>query len=310
MNQLEDMRLFVQTVDSGNFTAAADKLGLSKQFVSKRVIALEARLGVRLLNRTTRTLRTTETGLMYYEQASRMVQEIDGIEQAIARQNAQPRGRLRISAPMTFGTLHLSPAMPRFLNAHPDVVLELQLDDRTVDLIAEGFDVGVRIGTLPDSSLVANRVSVMEMVTCCSPDYLKRRGAPIKPADLQQHDCLLYGHKRHVEWSFSIQGKEKAVAVTGRLCANNGEVIRDAACAGLGFAHLPTFIVGDAIRSGELVTVLDEFRPPTAGVHTVYPSHRQPSLAVRAFADFMRSTFATPQRDSSNKRASPAKKRR
>ena len=298
MNQLEDMRLFVQTVDSGNFTAAADKLGLSKQFVSKRVIALEARLGVRLLNRTTRSLRTTETGLMYYEQASRMIQEVDGNEQAIARQNAAPRRRLRISAPMTFGTMHLSPLLPRFLAAYPDVVLELELNDRTVDLVAEGFDLGVRIGVLPDSSLIGHRVSLMEMVTCCSPDYLKRRGAPGKPAELQQHDCLPYGHKRHVEWTFSIQGKEKVVAVSGRLCANNGEVIRDAACAGLGYAHLPTFIVGDAIRSGALVTVLDEFRPPVLGVHTVYPSHRQPSLAVRAFADFMRSSFAAPQKAS------------
>lgn len=296
MNQLEDMRLFVQTVDSGNFTTAADKLGLSKQFVSKRLMALEARLGARLLIRTTRTLRTTEIGQMYYEQASRVVQDVDGIEQAIARQNASPRGRLRITAPMTFGTMHLSPTIPRFLEAHPDVLLELELNDRTVDLVAEGFDIGVRIGVLPDSSLIANRVALMEMATCASPAYLERRGTPAKPADLGDHDCLLYGHKRHVEWSFSLQGKPKTIPVTGRLCANNGEVVRDAAVAGLGFAHLPTFIVGEALESGKLVSVLDEFRPPPAGVHTVYPTHRQPSLAVRAFADFMRSTFATPRR--------------
>ena len=302
MNQLEDMRLFVQTVDSGNFTAAADKLGLSKQFISKRVMALEARLGVRLLVRTTRTLRPTEVGLMYYEQAGRVVQEVDSMDQAIARQNTSPRGRLRISAPMTFGTLHLSPAMPRFLAAYPDVAVELELNDRTVDLVADGFDIAVRIGVLPDSSLIANRIALMDMATCASPDYIRRRGTPAKPADLSQHDCLLYGHKRHVEWNFSVQGKPKAIAVTGRLCANNGEVIRDAARAGLGFAHLPTFIVGDDIDNGRLVSVLDEYRPPAAGVHTVYPGHRQPSLAVRAFADFMRSTFATPKRSSANQK--------
>lgn len=296
MNQLEDMRIFVQTVDSGSFTVAADKLGLSKQFVSKRIMALEARLGVQLLARTTRTLRTTDVGLMYYEQATKVVQDVDGLEQAIARQNAEPRGRLRISAPMTFGTMHLSAAMPRFLNAHPAVQVELELNDRTVDLLAEGFDVGVRIGVLPDSTLIGSQVALMEMVTCCSPDYLRRRGQPAKPDELVQHDCLPYGHKRHVEWTFSVQGKARTVPVTGRLCANNGEIIRDAACAGLGFAHLPTFIVGQALEQGALVSVLDAFRPPAAGVYTVYPNHRQPSLAVRAFADFMRSTFASPTR--------------
>ncbi len=306
MNQLEDMRLFVATVDAGNFTAAADRLGLSKQFVSKRLIALEARLGVRLLIRTTRTLRTTEAGQQYYEHASRLVQEVDGVEQAIARQNTAPRGRLRVSAPMTFGTLHLSPVIPRFLDAYPDVVLELELNDRTVDLVAEGFDIGVRIGVLPDSSLIANRVSLMEMVTCCSPAYLARRGAPARPEDLRQFDCLPYGHKRHVEWSFTVGGKPRLVAIAGRLCSNNGEVLRDAACAGLGYTHLPTFIVGDAIAQGRLVTVLDDYRPPVTGVHTVYPSHRQPSLAVRAFADFMRSSFAEPRQSVAVAKAAPA----
>ncbi len=296
MNQLEDMRLFVQTVDSGSFTDAADKLGLSKQFVSKRLIALEARLGVQLLVRTTRSLRTTDVGQQYYEQAARVVQEVDGIEHAIARQNATPRGRLRISAPMTFGTLHLSPAIPRFLAAYPEVNLELELDDRTVDLVAEGFDAGVRIGVLPDSSLIGVRVSQMELVTCCSPDYLARNGTPTRPQDLPQHHCLPYGHRRHVEWSFASQGNPSLVAISGRLCANNGEVLRDAACAGLGITQLPTFIVGAALHDGRLVTVLDSYRPPISGVYVIYPGHRQPSLAVRAFTEFMRSTFATPPR--------------
>lgn len=302
MNQLEDMRLFVQTVDSGSFTAAADKLGLSKQFVSKRLIALEARLGVQLLVRTTRTLRSTDLGLRYYEQATKVLQDVDGIENALVQQAGEPRGRLRISVPMTFGTMHLGPVIPRFLAAHPEVFLELELNDRTVDLVAEGYDAGVRIGTLADSSLIGVQVALMEMATCCSPDYLRRRGRPKKPDDLARHDCLPYGHKRHVEWSFTVAGKLKTVPVSGRLCANNGEVIRDAARAGLGFAHLPTFIVGDALRDGSLVSVLDRFRPPLAGVYTVFPSHRQPSLAVRAFTDFMRSTFASPVRGSRRSR--------
>lgn len=296
MNQLEDMRLFVQTVDSGSFTIASETLGLSKQFVSKRIMALEARLGVQLLVRTTRTLRATEVGLSYYEQAAEAIQKIDELEQAIAQQNAEPRGRLRISAPMTFGTMHLSSAIPKFLAAHPAVNLELQLNDRTVDLVGEGFDAAVRVGVLPDSTLIGSQVAHMEMVTCCSADYLRSRKAPSRPEDLARYECLLYGHKRHVEWSFSVQGKHTSVAVSGRLCANNGEVIRDAAIAGLGITHLPTFIVGDAIENGTLISILDEYRPPLAGVYTVYPGHRQPSLAVRAFADFMRGTFASPVR--------------
>lgn len=296
MSQLEDMRLFVQVVDSGNFTAAAGKLGLSKQYVSKRLMALEARLGARLLIRTTRTLRTTDLGMSYYEQARRLIQDVEAMEQAVARQSATPRGLLRVAAPMTFGTMHLGPALPRFLAAHPEVAVELALNDRTIDLVGEGFDVGVRIGVLPDSSLVAHQVAIMQLVTCASPDYLRRRGRPERPADLARFDCLLYGHQRRVEWRFAQQGRVKTIAVSGRLCANNGEVIRDAARAGLGFAQLPTFIVGEAIERGELVTVLDEHRPPAAGVHTVYPSHRQASLAVRAFADFMRGTFAEAKR--------------
>ncbi|NKF23017.1 LysR family transcriptional regulator [Solimonas marina] len=296
MNQLEDMRIYVAVVDAGTLTEAADQLGLSKQYVSKRLMALESRLHVRLLIRTTRSLRTTDIGQRYYEQAQRVIDEVEQIDAEIAEQNASPRGLLRVAAPMTFGTMHLSPALPRFLGAHPDVALELTLNDRTIDLIGEGFDVGVRIGALPDSTLVAQQVATMEMVTCCSPDYRQRRGAPQRPAELARFDCLLYGHQRRVEWRFAQAGKPLAISVAGRLCANNGEVIRDAACAGLGYAHLPTFIVGDAIARGELVTVLDGWRPPAAGVHTVYPSHRQASLAVRAFADFMRSTFAAATR--------------
>lgn len=303
MNQLEDMRLFAQTVDSGSFTAAAHRLGLSKQFVSKRLAALEARLGVRLLIRTTRTLRTTALGMSYYEQASRLIQEVDAAEQSITRQNHTPRGRLRVTAPMSFGTMLLSTVLPRFLLAHPELTVEMQLNDRTVDLVGEGYDVGVRIGTLPDSSMIAQRIALMDMLVCGSPSYLAQRGAPQMPHDLREHDCLPYGHAPNVSWNFTQNGKARAVNVNGRLCVNNGELLRDAARAGLGLTQLPHFIVADALQSGALVTVLDEFRPPALGVHVIYPGHRQSSLAVQAFADFLRSTLAAPGR------APPAAKR-
>ncbi|NGY06850.1 LysR family transcriptional regulator [Solimonas terrae] len=296
MNQLEDMRLFVQTVDSGSFTAAGEKLGLSKQFVSRRLAALEARLGVRLLIRTTRSLRTTALGMSYHEQASRLVQEVDAAEQSITRQNRAPRGRLRITAPMSFGTMILSPALPRFIEAHPQLSVELQLNDRSVDLVGEGYDAGVRIGTLPDSSMIAHRVAEMDMLVCCSPGYRQRRGTPQTPADLREHDCLPYGHAPKVAWNFLQHGKPRAVAINGRLCANNGELLRDAACAGLGLTQLPAFIVAAQLQNGELISVLDDCRPPPLGVHVIYPGHRQSSLAVQAFADFLRVTLADPVR--------------
>jgi DNA-binding transcriptional LysR family regulator len=303
MSQLEDMRIFVETLDAGSFTQAAERLGLSKQFVSKRVMAVEARLGVRLLVRTTRRLRATEPGLAYGERARRILQEVDEAEQSIAHLGAAPRGTLRLSAPMSFGTMHLSPAMPRFLAAYPELAVELELNDRTVDLVGEGYDMAVRIGTLADSSLIARSIAPMEQVTCCSPGYLARKGAPASPAELGRHDCLLYGHGKHVEWHYGVQGKVRPFAVSGRLRANNGEVVRDAAVAGLGLAYLPTFIVGEALEAGSLVTVLDEHRPPASAVHAVYPQHRQSSLAIRAFVDFLRSTFAAPPR----RRGKPAR---
>lgn len=295
MSQLEDMRLFVDVLDAGSFTAAAEKLGLSKQYVSKRVMALEARLGVRLLARSTRHLRVTELGRSYEEAARTILQDVDGLEQRISGTNRVPRGRLRISAPMSFGTMHLSPVLPAFLAAYPEVALELDLNDRTVDLLGEGYDLAVRIGSLADSSLIARSIAPVVMVTCCSPAYLARRGAPTHPHELAEHDCLLYGHGRHVEWQFGGASTLR-VAVTGRMRANNGELVRDAAIQGLGLAYLPTFIVGEAIEAGELVTVLDDWRPPTQAVHAVYPQHRQASLPLQTFVDFLRSRFAAPTR--------------
>lgn len=294
MSQLEDIRIFVATIEAGSFTAAADKLGLSKQFISKRMMALEARLGVRLLIRTTRQLRPTELGLAYYERMLALSQQIDDAEQAISQQNAAPRGILRITAPMSFGTLHLGPLLPRFMQAHPQVSIEMDLSDRTVDLIGEGYDMAVRIGQLADSSLIARSIAPMKLLVCASPDYLARRGTPSAPSELRQHDCLLYGHGKHVEWPFINHGKRQSISVGGRLRANNGELVRDAAIAGLGLAHLPTFIVAQALDSGALVSVLDDYCPPASAVYAVYPQHRQSSLAVHAFVDFLHASFAAP----------------
>lgn len=291
MNQLEDMQMFVAAVEAQSFTAAADRLGLSKQFVSRRLMALEARLGARLLMRTTRKLSITDAGRAYYERALKIIEEVTDAEATVSRQNAAPRGTLRISAPMSFGTMHLSPAMARFIERHPEVKVDLDLNDRFVDLVGEGYDMAIRIGVLADSSLVARQIAPMQMVVCASPAYLKRHGKPATPAALKDHECVLYGHNRSVEWTLTDKGKPVRIAVAGRLRANNGELLRDAAIAGVGLTYLPTFIVGAALSRKQLVTVLDKYMPASSAIYAVYPQHRQSSLAVKAFVDFLRSTF-------------------
>ena len=289
--QLDDMRIFVATVDAHNFTAAAKRLALSKQFVSRRVMALEEALGVQLLIRNTRKLAVTELGQEFYERARRILGEVEDAEQAMSLRRAGPRGLLRVSAPMSFGMMHLSPLVASFLREHADVRFDMELSDRTVDVVGEGFDMAIRIGALPDSTLIAQKLVDVRMVVCCSPGYVRRRGAPVVPADLARHSCLLYGHGGVVSWDFVVDGVSKGVEVNGPLRANNGELIRDAAVAGLGIVRLPDFIVADAVGSGLLVTVLEEFLPSAATVYAVYPQHRQSSVSIRVFVEFLRESL-------------------
>ncbi|WP_434110542.1 LysR family transcriptional regulator [Paraburkholderia caffeinilytica] len=289
--QLDDMRIFVATVDAHNFTAAAKRLALSKQFVSRRVMALEEALGVQLLIRNTRKLAVTELGQEFYERARRILGEVEDAEQAMSLRRAGPRGLLRVSAPMSFGMTHLSPLVANFLREHADVRFDMELSDRTVDVVGEGFDMAIRIGALPDSSLIAQKLVDVRMVACCSPGYVRRRGAPLHPADLARHSCLLYGHGGAVSWDFVVDGVSKGFEVHGPLRANNGELIRDAAVAGLGIVRLPDFIVADALDGGLLVRVLEGFLPAAVGVYAVYPQHRQSSVAVRVFVGFLREKF-------------------
>jgi DNA-binding transcriptional LysR family regulator len=286
--QIDDMRIFVATVDAHNFTAAAKRLALSKQFVSRRVMALEEALGVQLLIRNTRKLAVTELGQEFYERARRILGEVEDAEQAMSLRRAGPRGLLRVSAPMSFGMMHLSPLVANFLREHDDVRFDMELSDRTVDVVGEGFDMAIRIGTLPDSTLIAQKLVDVRMVACCSPGYVRRRGAPRHPAELARHSCLLYGHGGVVSWDFVVDGVSKGFEVEGPLRANNGELIRDAAVAGLGIVRLPDFIVAEALAGGQLVTVLEEFLPKAVSVYAVYPQHRQGSVAVRVFVQFLR----------------------
>ncbi|WPB56411.1 LysR family transcriptional regulator [Xylophilus sp. GOD-11R] len=291
MDALDDMRIFVATVDARGFTPASDRLGLSKQFVSRRVGALEERLGVRLLLRTTRRLSVTDLGRAYYERAVKIIEEVDDVEGMVANQGGRPRGMLRVSAPMSFGTLHLGPVIGRFLAEQPDMRMEVMLNDRTVDIVGEGFDMAIRIGVLPDSSLIARAVGQTDLIACCSPGYIAAHGRPESPRDLAHHECLLYGHGRGVEWPFVVDGEPCHVAVNGRLLANNGELALASATQDLGIALLPSFIVRDAMARGELVAILEAFVPPPLTVYAVYPQHRQASRAVQAFVEMLIRAF-------------------
>jgi DNA-binding transcriptional LysR family regulator len=291
MDVFEDMRIFVSAVDLHGFTAAADKLGLSKQFVSRRVGALEQRLGVRLLTRTTRKLAVTDLGRIYYERSVRILADVDEADLAVTSQSGQPRGLLRVSAPMSFGTMLLGQLLPRFLLDHPEVSLELDLNDRAVDIIGEGYDMAVRVAALADSTLIARPLAPVPMLVCCSPDYLARRGAPASPDELKRHDCILSSQSRSPLWFFSEEGKLRALPVSGRIRLNNGELARDAAIAGLGIVRLPRFIVAAALDSGALVSLLQDYEAPVSSVYAVYPQHRQASLIIRALTDFLVASF-------------------
>lgn len=292
MNPFEDMRMFCQVMESGSFTAAADQMGLSKQFISRRLMQLEERLGVRLLNRSTRRLDVTPLGQSYYESALRLLSEVEQVEQGIAGQNSEPRGTLRLSAPLSFALAHLGCLLPQFLQRYPEVSVEVDLSDRPVDLISEGYDLVLRIGVLEDSSLIARRIATIERVYCASPDYLAGQGVPEKPEDLKNHACLPYGHGRQVQWRFQVKGKPLNVHVAGRMRANNGELLKEVAMAGLGVTYLPTFIVGDALRDGRLVKVLEDFQPEPLTLSAVYPQHRQASRPVQALIEFLRERLA------------------
>ena len=297
MYDLMDMAAFARVVEASSFSGAARELGVSKSAVSKQVSRLEDRLGVRLLNRTTRRLSLTEAGARFYEGCQRMLAEAEGAREAVTPLAAAPRGVLRVNAPMTFGVRHLSPALPALMARCPELSVDLVLNDRVVDLVEEGFDVGLRIGQLRESSLIARRLADAPMLVCAAPGYLERAGVPARPEDLGGHPCLIYSYiEAGTVWRCrSADGGAARVRVKGRLVANNGEALLAAARAGLGICRLPSFIVGDAVRAGDLVRLLPAWQVhPAAGIHAIYPAHRHLSPKVRVFVDFLAERFGAP----------------
>ena len=290
--QIEDLRIYVAVMHAGNFTAAAEQLMLSKQYVSRRMAALEASLGVRLLIRNTRKLSVTDAGLLFAQHAQRILDEIQEAELAVSEQHQALRGTFRINMPMSFGMSHLSPLIAEFLSHHPALQFQIELADRYADVIGEGVDMAIRIGTLADSTLIARPLGELKRVICCSPGYLKRAGTPQHPDELLQHACLRYGREGQNGWELQVNGKPKWLAVQGPMVSNNGEVLRDAALAGLGLVLLPAFIVETALQRGELVTVLDDYLPSPLSLNAVYPQHRQRSEVNRQLLAFLQARLA------------------
>ncbi|PTL82399.1 LysR family transcriptional regulator [Vitiosangium sp. GDMCC 1.1324] len=296
MDRFQSMAVFVRVVASGSLSKAGRELGMSPAGVSHHIRALEDWLGSRLLERTTRRLGLTEVGAGFHARCVRILEEVEEARSAAAALQVTPRGRLRVNAPITFGIRHLSPAISDYLVAYPEMAIDITLNDRKVDLIEEGFDVAIRIGTLADSSLVARRLAPSRSVLCAAPSYVKRFGAPSAPADLVHHQCLEYTYRATPgEWRFiGPGGDEESVSVSGRLTASNGELLRVAALRGLGITLAPTFIVGEDLAARRLVPLLPGHVPAEAAIYAVYPQGRHLSAKVRSFVDFLAERFGTP----------------
>ena len=294
MDTLGDMTAFVRVVEARTFTAAAQRLGWSKSVVSRRLAELEERLGARLLNRSTRRLSLTEAGRAYYDRCVRILADIEETEASVASLHAEPRGQLSINAPMSFGMRHLPSAIADFMANYPEVSIDLVLNDRFVDLIDEGYDLALRIGTLADSALYARKLAACRRVLAASPDYLARHGEPRHPGDLAHHQCLVYSMNSNADtWRLTgPDGQQINARIAGRLSVNNGDVLREVAVSGRGIVLLPSFLICDQLADGSLVPVLTPYGPSDIPLHAVYPHNRHLSAKVRAFVDFLAARFA------------------
>lgn len=290
----EALAIFAKVVELRSFAAAASELALSKATVSKAVSRLEERLGTRLFNRTSRRLALTDAGQKLSERAGRLLADGEAAENEALAQSVVPRGLVRLAVPMTFGVRELAPLLPEFLQAYPEVSVDLHLSDAIVDLIGEGFDAGLRIARLPDSSLIARRLCPMPRYTVAAPSYLKKYGRPTHPMHLAEHRCFGYAYlSGGGVWHYTnASGEQVSVRPDGQLRVNNGEAVMPALLAGLGIADLPEFIVGDAIASGEVEVILKGWTQPEAAVHLVTPPGGPRPARVEVLADFLASHFA------------------
>jgi DNA-binding transcriptional LysR family regulator len=301
MDRAAEMTAFVRAVETGGFSAAARGLGLTPSALSKLVTRLEDRLGARLLHRTTRRLQLTAEGESFFARSRLILAAMDEAEAEVAQAGASPRGILRLSCGSTFGLHQLARAIPRFLEMHPDVEIDLTISDQPPGTLDEGVDLAIRTGPLDDSSMVARRICTLERVICASPAYLRRHGTPRTPDDLQQHNCLwITGLPALRRWPFDTDDGIRVVLVSGNVVANNAEAVLQMAVAGVGITRLTDVIVGDAIRNGLLVPILaDWHHVEPVPLFATYPSGRNLSPKVRAMVEFLVEFFGDAPRKAS-----------
>jgi DNA-binding transcriptional LysR family regulator len=284
---LLDVLAFVRVVETGAFSRAAERMGMAKSILSRRVARLEEQLGARLLTRSASGTAPTDVGQAYFERASNVLAELEAAQEVVAEAVTQIAGPIRLSAPLSFGVMHLAPALAEFAAEHPKVELDISFEDRAVDLVAGGYDLAIRIGSLKDSALIARRIAPVRKVPVASPAYLERRGRPEHPRDLARHDILLYANE---SWRFRVGKSWEHVRGQPRLRADNGEMLRAAAVGGLGVCILPSFIAAPAFEKGELEPLLRDFPLEEGALHAVMPS-RATTARVRALVDFLAARF-------------------
>lgn len=290
MEHLSDIAVFIRIVDTGSFTATAEALGLTQSTVSKSVSRLEERFGTRLLNRSTRKFSLTEAGSMLYERGKRALVEIEEVEVEVGRLQTEPRGMLRVSAPTSFGALHLAPILPAFLERYPALTIDLQLDDRQIDLLEEGFDCAIRIKELGDSTLVAKRLAPCRQVICAAPEYLRRHGRPRTPEELKRHPVLIYTYRASLgEWILrGPNGETTKIETSARLSSNSGIALTQAALSGFGIVVPPKFYITKELERGRLEVILEDHTVlPALNIYVIYPERRYLSPKIRAFVDFL-----------------------
>lgn len=289
MERFTALKVFCAVVQHGSFAAAARNLRLSNAAVSKNVNELETHLGARLLTRTTRRMSLTEAGEYYYEDVSRVLRELDEADAAVSEMTGAPRGRLRVSVPMSFGLQHLASIVPEFLERYPDVTVDLEMSDAAVDLVGNHFDVAIRgHGALPDSSLVARKLKSLRRVICGAPAYFERHGLPQNPRDLRAHRCLIYTLSNAPDaWTLARNGRKLEVPVRGPYRVNNSLAIREALLAGVGIALIPRIYVEQALADGRLLAVLEAWCPEEQWIYALYPSGRFTTKRVKVFVDFL-----------------------
>jgi DNA-binding transcriptional LysR family regulator len=296
MSEFAAIPVFVAVVESGGFSAASRSLGVSKSAVSKRINQLENHLGVLLLHRTTRKLSLTEAGERYYEHAAQALSAAGKAEDAVTELQGEPQGKLKISSPMSFGRLHVASLIPKFMQRYPKLQIDLVMDDRNIDLVADGIDVAIRSGDMPDSTLIARKLAPLRQVLCASPTYIERYGMPLTPPELRERNCILFSYSGDANaWTLNNGDKSEAVLVSGNYRVNNSEALLEALREGVGIGRLPTFVAGPDLKAGNLVRILQSYHIPDHTFYAVFPERQHLPAKVRAFLDFAIEYFGGDQ---------------